>query len=175
MSRSWEEARGAGADPLANVRAAWSRLEAPAPPEALEDCDAQTRRAVGWARDAWARVHARPADTPSAWESFQRELEHAARASARRARLRRLGSSAAAAAAVAAAVLLLLRVAPRLAHHPRPGPNALDSSTETRVARHEPSYESVHEPVHPRFRPDGSVELRSGAVRLILIPAESAE
>jgi hypothetical protein len=132
---------------LDELRGAWRALPAPPPARELRDEDAPTRRAVEWTRSAWLALPV-PAAAPPA-----RTILRAP--SWRERRLWR-------AAAVAAALLLAASL-PLLALALRRRP---DATPPTPVAEHAaPPHEALVVAAH-----DGHLELRSGPVRLYLIP-----
>ncbi len=131
-------------DPLDSLHEAWRSLDSP-PPHADEDpsADALTRATVEWLRGAWEALEAPALESPAMRTADDHD------ATRERRRLLPL------AAAIAAGWLLfLLWLA-------RPGEEA---SNGIAVAP-----EEELPAMHATLRDDGSVELRSGVVRLVLM------
>ena len=134
---------------LESLRQDWRELDPRAPDVGLERPDELTAASVEWMRSAWEQLEA-PSD--------------AALARRRATASRRSFAAALAAAAAIAALLWLAR-----ADTDAPG-------DDEALAEAPPPYERVEPPepapmvasIRPRLRADGSVELRSGKVRLIL-------
>lgn len=145
---------------LDSLRAAWDGLDAP-PPHAI---DGKTRAAVAWLRGAWRAVEApAPPAPPALPASIRKPLRDPRRDPLREPLsepLREPRLWPLTLAAAAGWILALVLIVPRAGGPRDPGiaglPPALAPQREPR-------------PVHARFREDGSVVLRSGKVKLVLV------
>lgn len=153
-----------GPDPLEHLRTAWARQHAAPPGEALEAQDAATQASVRYLREAWnAATPARSAEVPADW-----------RVPARPRSLLRPVPLATLLAAAAAALLLWLRpvaepVPADAAEQLADAGGELEPEPKPETAAPQPAVparRAVTDTYTPR---DDGLELRSGAVRLILI------
>ena len=126
--------------PLDELRAAWSRLSAPAP---RAEADRATQASIAWMRSAWDSLES-PAPDPRVLLRHRARAERAA-----------ITSWAAAAAVIIGGIVFALQ---RLAPPARPGiERAVMDSTP-----------SANKPYIAAIEP-GRLEMRSGPVRLILL------
>jgi len=130
------------------LRQVWSELQAPAPDAGVDAPDDRTRAVNDWMRAAWASLEA-----PEALAQAQRTIEPVQRPT-----LLRLLPSVLITLGAAAAVVLIVQFIGTPVRHGVP--------STPQVAHAQPT-------VHPRI--DGSIEMRSGNVRLILVPPATDE
>tara|TARA_R110002073_G_scaffold334970_1_gene525801 strand:- start:14638 stop:15174 length:537 start_codon:yes stop_codon:yes gene_type:complete len=128
------------------LRQAWSDLRAPAPDADVDAPDELAAAVNDWMRAAWTSLEA--PELPTQARFAPRSADPI-----RRSTLLRLLPSALAALGTAAAVVLIVRFIGTPVQRPEP--------PTPQVAHAQPT-------VRPRI--DGSIEMRSGNVRLILVP-----
>jgi hypothetical protein len=153
-------------DPLVELRAMWRELEPEDRLEAHADVqpDAATGRVLDWMRSAWTML-----EPPAPRAELRQRL---------RLRLRRRRVPTWVLPLVAAAALLLvLRLSRQEPGDGSPRESLIEAhSTETTFLA---SADDPATPLHPEFGPDGSVEIVSGSVRLLLVadapPAEMVD
>lgn len=128
-------------NPLDSLAAAWRELDPPSP---HADEDALTRATVEWLRGAWETLESPTLELPVVQSAAQRDTP--------RRTLRLLPFAAAVAAGW---LLLVLWIA-------RPGAESANESIAEATQQELPAMHAIR-------RDDGSFELRSGVVRLILL------